>query len=74
MLVLVRRVGQTIHVGDDVVITVSEITRGSVRVAIEAPKEIRILRGELVVAEAAKKGFDTIHTDAGRQPPKTEGE
>jgi carbon storage regulator len=45
MLVLTRRVGETIHIGDSVKVTVSRITGGStVRLSIEAPKEVSIAR------------------------------
>jgi carbon storage regulator len=49
MLVLSRRENEKIVVGGDVVITVLEIGRGQVRLGIEAPKDCRILRHELVV-------------------------
>lgn len=48
MLVLTRKEGQVIHVGSDIRITILRIGGGSVvRVGIEAPPEIKILRGEL---------------------------
>jgi len=47
MLVLTRKSGERIRIGDTIVISVSEIRHDSVRIAIEAPKEIKILREEL---------------------------
>lgn len=47
MLVLSRKSGQSIRVGDGIVITVKETMGGRVKLAIEAPREVRILRGEL---------------------------
>jgi len=47
MLVLTRRVGDSIRIGDEVVITVLEIKGGQVQVGVSAPKGIRILRGEI---------------------------
>ena len=48
MLVLTRRVQESIAIGDDIVITVSEIRGDSVRIAIQAPRSVRIFRGELL--------------------------
>jgi len=48
MLVLDRKLGETIHIGDNVVVTITEIKRGKVRVGITAPSEIEIMRGELL--------------------------
>lgn len=47
MLVLTRKIGERINIGDDIVISVLEINRGSVRIGIEAPKQISILRNEV---------------------------
>lgn len=46
MLILTRRIGETIHIGDDVVIQVVR-TGLSVRIGISAPQETRIVRGEI---------------------------
>ena len=47
MLVLSRKSTESIHVGDSVVITVLEIRGNKVRIEIDAPKEIHVLRSEL---------------------------
>ena len=47
MLVLKRKQGQAIDVGDDVKIILKEIRGGQVKVLISAPKEIRIKRSEI---------------------------
>ena len=47
MLVLTRKVGDQIWIGDNVCITVVNVERGKVRVGIEAPKTVGIRRGEL---------------------------
>lgn len=47
MLVLTRKLGEVIIIGENVAITVVKIKEGSVRIGIDAPKEIPILRGEL---------------------------
>ncbi len=52
MLVLSRKTGERIHIGDDIFIEVRKVAGNRVTIAIEAPKKVRILRGELM--EAAK--------------------
>lgn len=47
MLVLSRKTGERIHIGDDIVLTVLRIKGRQVRIAIEAPRETKVLRGEL---------------------------
>ncbi|TEA26997.1 carbon storage regulator CsrA [Candidatus Schmidhempelia bombi] len=47
MLILTRRVGETLMVGDDVVITVLGVKGNQVRIGINAPKEISIHREEV---------------------------
>lgn len=47
MLVLSRRFQEKILIGEDIVITIIEIDRGKVRLGIDAPKDIMVLREEL---------------------------
>lgn len=47
MLILSRKVGEEIHLGEDIVIIITEISKGNVKIGIEAPKSMAILRGEL---------------------------
>ena len=47
MLVLTRKADEQILIGDDIKITLVRIKGGSVRIGIEAPREIRVVRGEL---------------------------
>ncbi len=47
MLVLSRKAGQKLQIGDNVTITILEVHGNTVRVGIEAPRDIRVLRGEL---------------------------
>lgn len=47
MLVITRKKGESILIGDDIEITVSKVEDGSVKLAINAPKEMTILRKEL---------------------------
>ena len=51
MLVLTRKAAETIRIGDDIVIKVIKTGIGSVKIGIEAPANIRVMRGELVEDE-----------------------
>ena len=56
MLVLSRRVGESIVVGDDVTVTVLEVRGDVVRIGIEAPRSVAVHREELLrELEAANK-------------------
>ena len=47
MLVLTRKVGEEIRIGEDIVISIVEIKGGHVRVGIKAPSSVPIHRGEI---------------------------
>ena len=51
MLILQRRAGESIRIGDDIEITIVATEGGRVRLAISAPSDIPILRNELIVAQ-----------------------
>jgi carbon storage regulator len=47
MLILTRRVGETLMVGEEVTVTVLEVKGSQVRIGINAPKEISVHREEI---------------------------
>lgn len=47
MLILTRRVGETIVIGDDVIVTVLGIKGNQVRIGINAPKDVSVHREEI---------------------------
>lgn len=47
MLILSRRVGETIMIGPDIAVTVMQIIRQQVRIGIEAPNDVAIDREEI---------------------------
>lgn len=47
MLVLSRKPGQEIRIGNDIIVKVTQIQGGRVRIGVEAPKNVQISRGEL---------------------------
>jgi len=58
MLVLSRKVGERIHIGNDIFVEVRRVAGNRVTLAINAPKSVRILRGELMEAARAFEIFD----------------
>lgn len=55
MLILQRKEGESVHIGEDVEITVLAVEAGRVRLAIQAPRDVTILRSELKVAAQANR-------------------
>jgi len=47
LLVISRKKGESLLIGDNIEITIAKLDDGSVKLAINAPKEMRILRKEL---------------------------
>lgn len=65
MLILRRKSGESIVIGDNIVVTVLDINEGSVRLAIDAPKVIPILRSELLqAADANRDSAVTEHSQS----------
>ena len=63
MLVLSRKVGERIVIGDDVTLVVSRVIGNRVSIGIEAPNDVKVIRGEL------KRFRDEFaETDATRSP------
>ncbi len=59
MLVLSRKLNEQIRIGDDITITILGIKGRTVRVGIEAPRQVRVLRSEL----------QRVEDEAGDAPP-----
>jgi carbon storage regulator len=51
MLVLGRKTGEKILIGDDITVAVLAVNGDKVKIAVDAPKGVKILRGELVEEE-----------------------
>jgi carbon storage regulator len=59
MLVLTRRRGERIMIGDDIVVTVIEVSGDQVRIGIEAPRSVGVYREE-VLAEVAEANRQSV--------------
>ena len=54
MLVLSRKLGEKIYIGENICITVVDIDRGKIRLGIEAPRDVPIYRQELLPLKNAE--------------------
>jgi carbon storage regulator len=60
MLVLTRKLGQSIVIGDEVEVVVLEVRGEQVRIGIRAPKHVSVHRKEI---------YDQIHEESPEAPP-----
>ncbi len=58
MLILTRRIGETLIIDDKIVVTILGIKGNQVRVGINAPKEISIYRKEIYIKINKKKKLE----------------
>lgn len=71
MLVLTRKVGNRIIIDNHIIVTVADVKGDSVRLAIEAPKDVKIYRGEIydaIVEENRKASLPQGGLDLSQLP------
>ena len=61
MLILSRKMGESIHLGDSVTVTVLGVARGQVKIGIDAPREMSVHRDEV---------YRRIQEEKSRAEPK----
>ena len=61
MLVLSRKVGEEIRIGNDIVVRVNRVSGGRVSIGVEAPDDVKIVRGEL---ERVVNEFHDVEMDS----------
>ena len=68
MLILTRRVGETLMIGDSVTVTVLGVKGNQVRIGITAPKDVAVHREEIY--QRIQRGEDAGHADTGVEDAK----
>ena len=68
MLVLSRKSGEDVRIGNNIAVAVVEIKGNRVKLAFTAPNEVAILRGELVVLDGEPSCFADDSEWAGSKP------
>jgi carbon storage regulator CsrA len=79
MLVLTRKVKQQIQIGENIVVTILQVRGQTVRVGIEAPHSVRVVRAEIAALPAkteqpaAEKASMVRHERVGAASPEADG-
>ena len=60
MLVLTRKAAETIRIGDNIVVKVIKTGAGTVKIGIEAPAHVRVMRGELIEEKPPVPGIPSV--------------
>lgn len=64
MLILTRRIGETVKIGDDITVVIIDVKGSQVRLGVEAPKSVVVDRAEV----AARKAAGIPHANAQAAP------
>ena len=61
MLVITRKEAEMVQIGSDIIVKVVQTGRGSIKIGIEAPSDVRVLRGEMSAELAALLPGEVLH-------------
>jgi carbon storage regulator CsrA len=67
MLVLTRKVKEQIQIGENIVVTILQVRGQTVRIGIEAPKSVRVMRAEIADRPRNEDGPVTVMASVVRQ-------
>ena len=67
MLILQRKAGQSLRIGENITVTIVAVENNRVRIAIDAPSDISILRSELIEAIAANQEAVVVQDTAANE-------
>ena len=67
MLVLSRRVGESVTIGNDIVIKIVSVSGSQIRLGITAPREVRVLREEIFIAMQEENRAAAIAPDSSKR-------
>lgn len=65
MLVLTRRPGESVLIGEGVTVTVLAVEGQRIRLGVSAPREVKVLRSEIIPLLAVKKGDPPVALAGG---------
>ena len=70
MLILTRRVGETVMIGDEVAVTVLRVKGNQVRLGVNAPKSVSVQREEIFqrIKREAGQGAPAADSGEGQEP------
>ena len=68
MLILTRKIGETVMIGNDVSITVLRVKGNQVRLGVDAPKDVSVQRQEIFERIASGDGVTAIATAVSPEP------
>jgi carbon storage regulator len=77
MLILTRRAGEALRIGDDIEVTVMAVNGSQVRIGINAPRDVAVDREEIAERKRrdreAERPAGTVGTKSGGQPKRDAG-
>ncbi|QDV21391.1 hypothetical protein Pan153_60790 [Gimesia panareensis] len=64
MLVLTRKRDEVIQIGENIVIKILKTGKGAIKIGVEAPSDIRVIRGELLEPDNSPENLNTMNSES----------
>lgn len=75
MLILTRKVGETLMIGDEIEVTILSLKGNQVRIGVNAPKDVPVHREEIYDRiKRERQGGDGVGSEAGNEIGNTKGD